>query len=72
MAMNPMVPNPARMRMGRTLPAARNPNIVVAVPALVTVNPYKSRLRRHAAIFNYVRWGAYANRNLRETRRQGA
>ncbi len=62
---NPAVSHPVRVRMRRTLPVAVNPNIVIAFPAMVTVNPDKSRLRRHAALFNNRSRGAYANCNLR-------
>jgi len=63
--MFPPVSYPMRVRMRRTLPVAVNPNIMIAVPAMVAVNPNKTGLRRHAALFNNGSRWTYANRNLR-------
>ncbi len=73
MPMNPMVSNPTRARMRRTLPAARDPNVAFAVPAMVAVNPNESTLRGPAALFDDRRRGTYANHNLskRGCRQQG-
>ena len=42
-----------------------DPDVAVTVPAMVAVNPNKTGLRRHAALFNNGSRWTYANRNLR-------
>jgi hypothetical protein len=67
-AVNPVVSDPMRTGMRRTVPATGNPDVAAAVPALISVNPHKATLRRPAALFDDDGWGANANHNLREGR----
>ena len=65
-AVNPVVGNPMRTGMGWTIPAAGDPDVAAAVPALISVNPHKATLWRPAALFDDDGWGANANDNLRK------
>jgi hypothetical protein len=63
---NPAMGNPVRAGMGWTIPAAGNPDVVPAVPAVIAINPNESPLRcRRAALNDGGRW-ANANHNLRK------
>ena len=69
MAMDPLVGDPVRVGMGRTLPAARNPDVVVARPALVAVDPHKSSIRRRTGALIDGSRRPHANRHLRKSSR---
>ena len=62
----PPVSDPALALMGRTLPAAGNPDVVVAIPAVIAVDPHETTLRRPAALFNDRGRGANADHYLRK------
>ena len=65
-AVNPFVRHPVPTWLWRTIPAAGSPNIVVALPAVVAINPHESLLRRPTAFFNDWGRGANADHNLRK------
>jgi hypothetical protein len=62
----PPVSDPALSLMGWTLPAAGNPDIVVALPAVIAIDPHKTTLRRPAALFVHGRRWANADHYLRK------
>jgi hypothetical protein len=62
----PPVRYPARAGMWRTLPAAGNPDVAFTIPAMITVDPHETTLRRPAALFNDRGRGANADHNLRK------
>jgi len=70
MAVNPMMRNPACALMGRTIPAARCPDVVVPFPAVITGNPHVSPLRRRTPLFVDGRRRRDTNRNLRKRGRR--
>jgi len=65
MAVDPPVRDPTGAGMGRTLPAAGGPYVVVGFVAMIAADPYESAFRRHTAFFNNGRRWTYANHNLR-------
>jgi hypothetical protein len=65
-AVNPVVSYPTRAGMGRTIPAAGNPDIALTVPAVIPVDPHEAPFRRTAALFGDDGRGANANHNLRK------
>jgi hypothetical protein len=56
--------------MLRTLPAARNPDVAVAIPVVIAVDPHKSALRRWRTALDDRGRRANANHNLRKRRRR--
>ena len=62
----PPVRDPARSGMGRALPAAGNPDVAYAIPAMIAVDPHETTLRRPAALFMHRRRWANADHNLRK------
>jgi hypothetical protein len=63
---NPVMGNPMRAVMGWAIPAAGNPDVVPAVPAVIAINPNEIPLRwRRATLNDGGRW-ANANHNLRK------
>ena len=65
-AMNPVMGDPTRAGMGWTVPAAGDPDVACAIPALITVNPYEAALRRWRAALDDGGGRANANHNLRK------
>ena len=65
-SVHPAVSNPMLAMMRRTVPTASRPNIMVAIPALITVDPLIASARRRWAVLNNRRRWRYANNNLRE------
>jgi hypothetical protein len=49
---DPLVGHPVRAGMGRTFPAARNPDVMVSVPAVIAVDPNEPTLGRISAALN--------------------
>jgi len=70
-AVNPVVGNPARMRMRWAVPAAGNPNVASTVPALVTIDPDESALWRWGTALDDGSGWADANHDLRKRRCRG-
>jgi hypothetical protein len=65
-AMDPAVGDPAATGVGWAIPAAGNPHVAFSVPAMITINPHITALRRWGtALSDAGRW-ADANDNLRE------
>ena len=62
----PPVSNPARTGMGRTLPAAGNPDEAGAIPAVIAIDPHETTLRWPAALFNDDGRRRNADYNLRK------
>jgi hypothetical protein len=60
----PSVRNPTLVFMGWTLPAAGSPDVTAIFPAMITVDPHISTLRRPTALFNDRGRGANADHNL--------
>jgi hypothetical protein len=67
---NPLVRGPTLAGMGRTLPAAGDPDITAVVPAVIAVDPHESSLRRPTAFFDDGSRRANADHNLRERSRR--
>ena len=65
-AMDPAMRFPPGARMGRTVPAAGNPYIAVAVPVMVAGDPHVAALRRWGATLNNRGWRSNADNDLRE------
>ena len=62
--------NPTLVFLGRTLPAAGGPDVVVALPAVVAGDPHVTPIRWPAAVFVHgPRW-TYADHNLRKRGRR--
>ena len=70
MAMSPVVLDPALVLTGRTLVAARIPDVVVAIIALIAANPDRSTLGWRATALVNGRGRADANCNLRKRSRR--
>jgi len=65
MAMLPAMRYPNRVRTGRTVVVARNPDIRASIPAVIPGDPYESALwRRTWPLIDGSRW-ADTNHNLR-------
>ncbi len=65
MPMHPTMRNPVRMRMRRTFPAARNPDIPMPIPTVIAINPDKLRTRRNRTMFDNRGRRSYLNIYLR-------
>ena len=65
-AMNPMMPDPNRMLMGRTVPAARNPYVPSTVVAVISIDPNISSFGTGPAAFDDGSRRPHANINLRK------
>ena len=65
-AVDPPVGDPTLPFMGRALPAAGSPDVVVAFPAVVAVDPHVSAIGRPAAFFVHGWRRSDANHNLRK------
>jgi hypothetical protein len=63
-AMHPVMANPMRARMRWTIPAARNPDIARAVPAVVAADPDKAGAGRWTASFDDRRGRPDTDHNL--------
>jgi len=64
MPVHPAMTHPHGMRVWRTLPAARSPDISIPVPAMITADPNIARPGRHNAPFNDVSRRVYSDHNL--------
>jgi hypothetical protein len=65
-AVDPVVGNPVRAGMGWAIPAAGDPDVTGAVPAMITGDPHKAAIgRRRTALNDGGRW-ANANHHLRK------
>src|SRR5208337_3142466 len=64
--MYPPVSNPSLVFTGWALPPAGGPDVVVALPAMIAVDPHVTPFRRPATVFVHGRRGADANHNLRK------
>ena len=67
---DPSVRDPTLVFTGWTLPAAGNPDIVVAFVAVVAVDPHVTPFRWPAAVFMHRRRWANADHNLRKRGRR--
>ena len=65
-AMDPVMGNPTRVRMRRTIPAAGNPDVTGAIPAVIAIDPDKFRAWARAARFNDGSGRSYTDHNLRK------
>jgi hypothetical protein len=63
--MNPLMRNPMRAGMGRTIPVAGGPHVMVPFIAVIAVDPHKPSLRGRAGVFDDSGRGADANDYLR-------
>jgi hypothetical protein len=70
-AVNPPVRNPTLALMGRTIPAAWGPDVVVAFPVVITGDPYITAIGGPAAFFMDAWRRPDANHNLRKRSRRG-
>jgi hypothetical protein len=66
MTVNPVVCHPVSARMRGTIPMARRPNVVVALVAVIAVDPNVSTIRRRRPAFNNGRRWSDADDNLRK------
>jgi hypothetical protein len=62
----PAVRSPTLARMFRTPPLAWNPNVVVAIVAVIAGDPHISPIRRRTPVFVDGRRWTDANRDLRK------
>jgi hypothetical protein len=67
---SPSVSNPALVFLGRTVPAAWGPYVVVAFVAVITVDPHISTVWRRTPALVNGRRRPYANCNLRKRSRR--
>ena len=65
-AVNPMMGNPVPTGVGWTIPAAGCPDVAIAVPAMVAVDPNISAIRRWWTALNDGGRRSDADHNLRE------
>jgi hypothetical protein len=65
-AMHPMMGDPTLAMMGRTVPAAGNPDVMGAVPAVVAIDPDEFRAGAGGAGFNNGGGRSYADHDLRK------
>jgi hypothetical protein len=65
-AMYPVMGNPMRAVMRRTIPAARGPDVAIAIPAMVTVDPDEFSTGTRTAGFNDRRGWSHLNIYLRK------
>ena len=65
-AVDPAVGYPMRTLMGRAVPAAGNPDVVRAVPAMIAVNPNEAPLRGWRTALDDGGRRADSNYNLRK------
>ena len=63
--MHPAVSNPVRARMRWSIVVPTHPHIVIAIPTVISGDPYKARLRRWTGVFHNDSGRAYANHDLR-------
>ena len=63
---NPLVRDPDAAGMGRTVPAAGNPDVAVAVPVVITGDPHVAAIRWRRAALNDGSRRANTNHNLRK------
>jgi hypothetical protein len=63
-AVYPTVSNPVRTWMGPTIPAAGNPDIMGAVPAMITTDPFKFRPRSVTTRFDDGGGRSYVDHDL--------
>ena len=69
-ALFPAMRNPDRARMRRADPMAVDPDVAVAVPAVIAVDPDPSVMRRTIVSFDDGRGRRNANDNLRQSGRR--
>ena len=62
----PPVRNPARTWMRWAFPAAWGPDVAVALPAMIAVNPHETTFRWPASLFVHRRRRRNADHNLRK------
>jgi hypothetical protein len=67
---NPLVRNPDGVGLGRTVPAAGNPDIAVAIPVVITGDPHVAAIGWRRAALNDGSRRANANHNLRKRSRR--
>ena len=63
-ALFPMMSDPYRAWVRRIAPKAMNPNVAVAIPAVIAVDPYPSGMRWMLVNLDYRRRRRYANNHL--------
>jgi len=63
---NPTMGHPVCARMGRTIPSARNPDVMAAIPAVVSGNPDKTGPRGGTACFDNWSGRSNADHDLRK------
>jgi hypothetical protein len=64
--MDPPVGNPALMFLGRTIPAAGRPDVMVTFITVIAVDPHITPIGRRPAAFVNGRRRTDANRDLRK------
>jgi hypothetical protein len=57
--------NPVAAGMGRTIPVASGPDVMIAFIAMIPVDPYITPVRRWRTMLNDRRWGSDTNHDLR-------
>lgn len=73
MAMDPVMRDPDGARMRRPAPIAMNPDVALAVPAVIAVNPYIAGMRARTVLFHNGsrRTDTNHHADLREGSRRG-
>ena len=66
----PAMRDPNCSEMRGTNPAAVDPDVAVAIPAVITIIPHPTVMRRTVVNFNNWGWWSYANNHLRHCYRR--